>query len=162
MENLKLFSVFICPQWVIAIPAVIDLEWRQFERSNFGSLHSLLVSEIKIWENFNIFTILNPLLHLRCPASIFYSSLYTESLYLTLTLLGLLHLHSAGTLTRSHLVVASAIFSLAFLTRSNGLINIGFIGFQLLLDAIIVRRDGQIEFRECAMEMGKRVGLLLN
>lgn len=102
-------------------------------------------------------------IHCWCPASIFYSALYTESLYLTFTLFGLLHLYSSSTPSRQCLLVTSAIFSLAFLTRSNGLTNVGFVGYQLLLDSILVRtncpQEGgqQLEFRECSLDLAKRL-----
>ncbi|KAL7077113.1 hypothetical protein ACQ4LE_003914 [Meloidogyne hapla] len=116
-------------------------------------------------------------IHCWCPASIFYSSLYSESLYSTFTFLGLLLLYSPTTSqSRLNLLYASAIFSLAFLTRSNGLANIGFIGFYLLLDSIIfigrqipnenggdgggdkneIQKYQQLEFREFSFDLIKR------
>ncbi|CAK5040809.1 unnamed protein product [Meloidogyne enterolobii] len=124
-----------------------------------------------------------------CPASIFYSSLYSESIYQTFTFLGLLLIYSPTTniSSRLNLLFASAVFSLAFLTRSNGLTNIGFIGFPLLLDVIIfierqipnengegerggmIDKNGgiyqqkyqQFEFREFSVELVKKVYFLI-
>jgi hypothetical protein len=63
--------------------------------------------------------------------------------------------------------VTSAIFSYAFLTRSNGLTNIGYIGYQLLLDTILIRKDTQkqpeqwrFEFRGFSHGIIKQVGSL--
>uniref|UniRef100_A0A914KTU9 GPI mannosyltransferase 2 n=1 Tax=Meloidogyne incognita TaxID=6306 RepID=A0A914KTU9_MELIC len=131
-------------------------------------------------------SILAVYLHCWCPASIFYSSLYSESIYQTFTFLGLLLIYSPTTniSSRLNLLFASAIFSLAYLTRSNGLTNIGFIGFPLLLDVIIfierqipnengdgerggiiVDKNGgiyqqkyqQFEFREFSVELVKKI-----
>ncbi|KAF7639053.1 GPI mannosyltransferase 2, partial [Meloidogyne graminicola] len=111
-------------------------------------------------------------IHCWCPASIFYSSLYSESIYSTFTFIGLILLYSPTTFpSRHNLLVASAVFSFAFLTRSNGLTNIGFIAFPLLLDSFIfigrqlpnenggkheLQRYQQLEFREWSFNLVKR------
>ncbi|KAL3099036.1 hypothetical protein niasHS_001024 [Heterodera schachtii] len=97
-------------------------------------------------------------MHCWCPASIFFSALYSESLYTLFTQLGLLFLCSAP-VSRLNQLIASFIFAFAFLTRSNGLVNAGFVGFQLLLDAILCASpsDGQPEFREWSRHLAKRL-----
>ncbi|GMR53540.1 hypothetical protein PMAYCL1PPCAC_23735, partial [Pristionchus mayeri] len=66
------------------------------------------------------------------PASIFFSSIYTESLYCTLSLLGIYILLSSRS-SNSALLFAALIFAGSFLTRSNGILNIGYILFYGLL-----------------------------
>uniref|UniRef100_A0A183CAU5 GPI mannosyltransferase 2 n=1 Tax=Globodera pallida TaxID=36090 RepID=A0A183CAU5_GLOPA len=97
-------------------------------------------------------------MHCWCPASIFYSALYSESVYVMFTQLGLIFLCSASA-SRLNQLIASLIFAFAFLTRSNGLANIGFVGFQLLLDTILCPSppDGQPEFRECSWNLVRRL-----
>uniref|UniRef100_A0AC35U3Y7 Glucose-6-phosphate isomerase n=1 Tax=Rhabditophanes sp. KR3021 TaxID=114890 RepID=A0AC35U3Y7_9BILA len=65
------------------------------------------------------------------PSSIFFSSLYTESTYAFLTFSGIYALHSEVNLTKS-ILYSSLIFSIASLARSNGILNVGFIGYKLL------------------------------
>ena len=60
------------------------------------------------------------------PASVFFSGNYTESLYSMVTFAGLLSLSSNGK------VIASAVFALSSLIRSNGILNSGFLAFQAL------------------------------
>lgn len=55
------------------------------------------------------------------PASVFFSAVYSESLFCFLTLSGLVGIESG------HTVTASLFFGLSSMTRSNGLINIGYI-----------------------------------
>lgn len=63
------------------------------------------------------------------PASIFYSSIYSESLYALLSIGGLCHLMS-GAKNLSTLWLA-----LSVLARSNGVLNAGYIGFQTMHQA---------------------------
>lgn len=74
------------------------------------------------------------------PASVFFSSLYTETIYLGFTLLALtvIYEHKGS----SRLIVASCIFSFAYLTRANGILNIGYVGYPLLIE-ILVYRDSK-------------------
>ncbi|CEF65971.1 GPI mannosyltransferase 2 [Strongyloides ratti] len=65
------------------------------------------------------------------PSSIFFSSIYTESLYSFLTFLGIYYLYIEQQLYKS-VIGTSIIFSLALLTRTNGILNIGYIGYKLL------------------------------
>uniref|UniRef100_A0A2A6CCM6 GPI mannosyltransferase 2 n=1 Tax=Pristionchus pacificus TaxID=54126 RepID=A0A2A6CCM6_PRIPA len=71
------------------------------------------------------------------PASIFFSSIYTESLYCCLSLLGIRLLISS----KSSLFFTTLILSLAFLTRSNGLLNIGYLLFYEGLRLVGPRTD---------------------
>uniref|UniRef100_A0A162B1D6 GPI mannosyltransferase 2 n=1 Tax=Daucus carota subsp. sativus TaxID=79200 RepID=A0A162B1D6_DAUCS len=57
------------------------------------------------------------------PASIFFSSIYSESLYALLSIGGICHLMS-GAKNKSTLW-----FALSVLARSNGVLNAGYIGF---------------------------------
>jgi len=66
------------------------------------------------------------LLFCVCPASVFMSAPYSESLFAFLTFSGLLHLH------RENIVMAALYFSLSFTTRSNGLLNICFLLYFIL------------------------------
>lgn len=59
------------------------------------------------------------------PSSIFMSAPYSECLYFYITLLGLLSLE------RGHLLRASLIFGMSFMTRSNGSLNICFLVYVL-------------------------------
>ncbi|TPP61049.1 GPI mannosyltransferase 2 [Fasciola gigantica] len=60
------------------------------------------------------------------PALVFFSSLYSESVFLFFTLLGLLS-YEQGRLFR-----ASFFFALSVACRSNGLLNLGYIGYALI------------------------------
>ncbi|KAJ6325887.1 hypothetical protein OIU78_013055 [Salix suchowensis] len=71
------------------------------------------------------------------PASIFYSSLYTESLYSLLSLGGLYYLISGAS------NVAVLLFALSGCARSNGVLNAGYLCFQTLhqaYDAVFVKK----------------------
>ncbi|RZC60665.1 hypothetical protein C5167_022421 [Papaver somniferum] len=63
------------------------------------------------------------------PASIFYSSIYTESLYSLFSLGGIYHLLSGGN------TIAVLLFALSGFTRSNGVLNAGYICFQAMHQA---------------------------
>lgn len=80
------------------------------------------------------------------PASVFFSTCYTESLFASLAFLGMNILEYGKSLPRRHHVLdkktetlattnllAITLFSLASLTRSNGTLLVGYIGYQLLL-----------------------------
>ncbi|KAJ1696753.1 hypothetical protein LUZ63_005265 [Rhynchospora breviuscula] len=64
------------------------------------------------------------------PASIFYSSLYTESLYALFSIGGLYHLLSGSS------TLAMLMFALSGSARSNGAVNAGYICFMALMQAI--------------------------
>lgn len=59
------------------------------------------------------------------PASVFMSACYTECVYAYLTITGLLKLEEHRHLT------SSVLFALSCLTRSNGLLNLGYLGYLL-------------------------------
>ncbi|KAI6232825.1 GPI mannosyltransferase 2 [Aphelenchoides fujianensis] len=88
------------------------------------------------------------------PASVFFSAVYTESLYFFFVLLALNILHGrstsrkplAGAARRAkstvdpfRLLTASFVLSFAFLTRSNGLLNVGYVWWPLCLEILTVR-----------------------
>ncbi|WCJ41545.1 GPI mannosyltransferase 2 [Euphorbia peplus] len=60
------------------------------------------------------------------PASIFYSSIYSESLYSLFSLGGLYHLLTGGD------NIAVLWFALSGCARSNGVLNAGYLGFQMI------------------------------
>ena len=62
------------------------------------------------------------------PANIFMSSIYTESLFSLLFLRGLILFYSRN----RRRFFAACLFSLATLTRSNGLLSVGFFGYDML------------------------------
>ena len=72
------------------------------------------------------------------PASIFFSSVYTESIYSLITFSGIYILEQQSH-SRINQLYAALIFSLAFMTRSNGFLNIGYIGFAMLIDTVFKR-----------------------
>ncbi|KHN84594.1 GPI mannosyltransferase 2 [Toxocara canis] len=70
------------------------------------------------------------------PASIFFSAIYSEALFMLLTLCGLMMLYMDPTLPFIRHVIASFFFALAFATRSNGLLNFGYIAFSLFAETV--------------------------
>ncbi|OMO80937.1 GPI mannosyltransferase 2-like protein [Corchorus capsularis] len=71
------------------------------------------------------------------PASIFYSSIYSESLYALLSVGGLYYLSSGAN------IIAVICLALSGLARSNGVLNAGYFGFQTMhqvYDAVIVKK----------------------
>ncbi|VDN06034.1 unnamed protein product [Thelazia callipaeda] len=70
------------------------------------------------------------------PASIFFSAVYSESIYMLLTLSGMLVLYVDPTIPFIRHVVAALFFSFAFATRSNGIFNFGYIIFELMVETI--------------------------
>ncbi|VDD93558.1 unnamed protein product [Enterobius vermicularis] len=76
------------------------------------------------------------------PSSIFFSASYSESLFFALTLAGMLMLYDDSTSSAIRYYISACLFALAFLTRSNGLLNIGYIGFRLLQD-MMYYSDGE-------------------
>ena len=60
------------------------------------------------------------------PASIFFTATYSESIYCALTFSGLAALYS------KRIVLSAVLFALSTLTRSNGLLNAGFLLYQLV------------------------------
>ena len=69
------------------------------------------------------------------PASIFFSAIYTETIYSFLTFVALLLLYKSPN-SAYHQLVAAVIFSLSYLTRSNGFLNLGYIAFHLIADLV--------------------------
>lgn len=76
------------------------------------------------------------------PASVFYSSMYTESLYALLSFAGLLLLAGHGRRPRLRPRGAAASFALAALTRSNGLLLCAFLALPALHRAAALRSRG--------------------
>lgn len=92
------------------------------------------------------------------PASIFFSALYTESLYMMFTF-GALLLLQRDPADRTRQIVASFVFSYAFMTRANGLANIGYIGFPLMLEVILRKTDDdKLEFEDFNLNCVCKVG----
>uniref|UniRef100_A0A915DDD6 GPI mannosyltransferase 2 n=1 Tax=Ditylenchus dipsaci TaxID=166011 RepID=A0A915DDD6_9BILA len=82
------------------------------------------------------------------PASIFFSAVYSESLYMLFTFSAILFLQYEPN-NRVRQILVSFILSFAFLTRSNGLTNIGYIGFHIMLEVVLRKSsDGKLEFEE--------------
>lgn len=71
------------------------------------------------------------------PASIFFSAAYTESLYCLLTFAGICVLLEERPSFFIRYLGSLLCFSLAYATRSNGLINIGYVGFFCLVDFVL-------------------------
>ena len=96
------------------------------------------------------------------PASVFFSSVYTESIYSFATFSGMLCLYKNPS-SRTNQLLAALIFSIAFMTRSNGLLNIGYIGFVLLLETILRKgNNGKIVFEEFHLNFLKKVSFILS
>ncbi|KAI6181615.1 Glucose-6-phosphate isomerase [Aphelenchoides besseyi] len=76
------------------------------------------------------------------PASVFFSSLYTESLYFFFVLLALNFLNNRELNAKNEtanwfrLPIAACIFSFSFLTRSNGILNVGYLWYPLGLEIV--------------------------
>uniref|UniRef100_A0A0M3IAV2 GPI mannosyltransferase 2 n=1 Tax=Ascaris lumbricoides TaxID=6252 RepID=A0A0M3IAV2_ASCLU len=70
------------------------------------------------------------------PASIFFSAIYSETVFMVLTLCGLMMLYMDPTLPFIRHIIAAFFFALAFATRSNGLLNFGYIAFHLFAETI--------------------------
>ncbi|CAD5210749.1 unnamed protein product [Bursaphelenchus xylophilus] len=73
------------------------------------------------------------------PASIFFSAVYTETLYMMFTLLGLTCIYDEKKSPDGFLfkfLASSCCFSLAFFTRSNGWLNFGYIGYAAMIDVL--------------------------
>ncbi|PWA90604.1 hypothetical protein CTI12_AA099260 [Artemisia annua] len=78
------------------------------------------------------------------PASIFYSSIYSESLYALLSIGGLYFLMSGAN------NLATLWFALSGCARSNGVLNAGYIGFQTMhraYDAVVLQKRPFLAFR---------------
>ncbi|KAK6021790.1 hypothetical protein OSTOST_12532, partial [Ostertagia ostertagi] len=71
------------------------------------------------------------------PASIFFSAAYTESLYCMLTFAGICVLLEDRPSFFIRYLGSLLCFGLAYATRSNGLINIGYVGFFCLIDFML-------------------------
>ncbi|CAG9533188.1 unnamed protein product [Cercopithifilaria johnstoni] len=70
------------------------------------------------------------------PASIFFSAVYSESVYMLLTFCGMFALYVDPSISFIRYIIASLFFSFAFATRSNGIFNFGYIIFQLMIETI--------------------------
>ncbi|KAD5961702.1 hypothetical protein E3N88_13175 [Mikania micrantha] len=78
------------------------------------------------------------------PASIFYSSIYSESLYALLSIGGLYFLISGAD------NLAAILLALSGCARSNGVLNAGYIGFQTMhqaYDALFLQKNPYLAFR---------------
>nr|GME04366.1 GPI mannosyltransferase 2 [Ipomoea batatas]GME04402.1 GPI mannosyltransferase 2 [Ipomoea batatas] len=78
------------------------------------------------------------------PASIFYSSIYTESLYALLSIGGLYYFTSGA---RN---IATLCFALSGFSRSNGILNAGYICFQTMhsaYSAVFIKKSAFFAFR---------------
>ncbi|KAL6732864.1 hypothetical protein Aduo_003579 [Ancylostoma duodenale] len=71
------------------------------------------------------------------PASIFFSAAYTESLYCLLTFTGIWLLLEDNHPFFMRYLGSLLCFSLAYATRSNGLINLGYVGFFCLTEFVL-------------------------
>ncbi|KAL3998569.1 Mannosyltransferase (PIG-V) family protein [Acanthocheilonema viteae] len=70
------------------------------------------------------------------PASIFFSAVYSESVYMLLTFCGMFALYADPSLSFIRYIIAALFFSFAFATRSNGIFNFGYIIFQLMIETV--------------------------
>ncbi|VDM18876.1 unnamed protein product [Wuchereria bancrofti] len=70
------------------------------------------------------------------PASVFFSAVYSESVYMLLTFCGMFVLYADPSLSFIRYIIAALFFSFAFATRSNGIFNFGYIIFQLTLETV--------------------------
>ncbi|VIO96472.1 Uncharacterized protein BM_BM5692 [Brugia malayi] len=70
------------------------------------------------------------------PASVFFSAVYSESVYMLLTFCGMFVLYADPSLSFVRYIIAALFFSFAFATRSNGIFNFGYIIFQLTLETV--------------------------
>jgi phosphatidylinositol glycan class V len=77
------------------------------------------------------------------PASIFFSACYTESLYALITFFGMYTLEQQP-FSRTNQILSAIIFSFAFMTRSNGFLNVGYIGFALLVETVMKKHKGRV------------------
>uniref|UniRef100_A0AC34RJQ8 GPI mannosyltransferase 2 n=1 Tax=Panagrolaimus sp. JU765 TaxID=591449 RepID=A0AC34RJQ8_9BILA len=91
------------------------------------------------------------------PASVFFSAVYTESVYSLATFTGIYLLYQKPN-NRLNQMVSAVIFSFAFLTRSNGFLNLGYLGFIILLETILKRRkSGKPVFEEMDHNFSQKV-----
>uniref|UniRef100_A0A0R3RTZ6 GPI mannosyltransferase 2 n=1 Tax=Elaeophora elaphi TaxID=1147741 RepID=A0A0R3RTZ6_9BILA len=70
------------------------------------------------------------------PASVFFSAVYSESVYMLLTFCGMLALYADLSLSFIRYIIAALFFSFAFATRSNGVFNFGYIIFHLMVETL--------------------------
>ncbi|CAD5207745.1 unnamed protein product [Bursaphelenchus okinawaensis] len=73
------------------------------------------------------------------PSSVFFSAVYSESLFMLFTLLGLKCLYNDKKTSYDYvfdLLMASVAFALSFFTRSNGWLNFGYVGYQIMLSLL--------------------------
>ena len=75
-----------------------------------------------------------------CPANIFLSTIYTESPFAACTFGALLLLHL------DHFYLSAAVFAIGSGLRSNGLVNIGFLCFHVLLSTLKQLRQGDSSY----------------
>jgi len=96
--------------------------------NNVLFVHSALLLHkltLKITSNEKI-SYLSSLLFCVNPASVFFSAVYSETLFCFLTLNGMLYIESG------HVIWGSLVFGLSGFTRSNGIINVGYVFYRLL------------------------------
>ncbi|EFO17749.1 hypothetical protein LOAG_10750 [Loa loa] len=70
------------------------------------------------------------------PASVFFSAVYSESVYMLLTFCGMFTLYADSSLSFVRYIIAALFFSFAFATRANGVFNFGYILFQLTVETV--------------------------
>ena len=80
------------------------------------------------------------------PASIFFSAMYSESMFCIFTFLGLVLLHRRETFSAIDCLMSSICFALAGATRSNGLLLVGFILHRILSEVIFKLQKKQLMF----------------
>ncbi|TGZ70975.1 hypothetical protein CRM22_002890 [Opisthorchis felineus] len=103
---------------ILLVGMVINLACTLFATLQLYRLSLELIGSEKI-------SYVSALLFCVNPASIFFSSIYSESLYFTLTLLAL-RLYE-----RNRLFPSALLFALTAACRSNGLVNCGYLGYGL-------------------------------
>lgn len=94
------------------------------------------------------------------PASIFFSSLYTESTYLFFVLMALIVLHKDADWLR--FPIAACVFAFSYLTRANGFLNIGYIAYPLFIDCLVYRdAEGRLQVEQTAWSVAEKVCFIL-
>ncbi|KAK0426297.1 hypothetical protein QR680_009629 [Steinernema hermaphroditum] len=95
------------------------------------------------------------------PAAIFFSSLYTESLYALVTFSGLLVLYGKGDLF-ARTLVAVVLFTVSFGIRSNGLLNFGYIGYFVIFNIVFAHlRTQEAPFLRICFSLMLKIILIL-
>ncbi|CAI4224303.1 unnamed protein product [Auanema sp. JU1783] len=82
------------------------------------------------------------------PASVFFSAIYTESVYSFLTFAGIALMLCSESYFFLRFTLASTVFALGYLTRSNGIMNIGYLWFYSVLEflfVVVIKPKGDYE-----------------